>query len=248
MSKQERLHKLIARAGFASRRKAEDLILQGRVEVNGKVISRVGVIVDPIKDIIKVDGQLITESEPKVYLYLILNKPPKVLTTLHDSRGRSTVADLIRRGVKERVYPVGRLDWDAEGLMLLTNDGEVANTLIHPRYKVPKTYLVKLRGVLNRLAIKKLESGVYLEDGKTLPAQIRVGKKNVKSFWISITIREGRNKQIKRMCRAVGYEVARIVRIRFGPLELGDLKPGEYRYLSSREIKFLKKVGVGSSK
>jgi 23S rRNA pseudouridine2605 synthase len=236
---EQRLQKVMADAGVASRRKAEELIKAGRVTVNGAVIRELGTKVDPERDHVKVDGQHLKPAPPHVYL--MLNKPKGVVSTLTDPEGRPTVADLLR-GVRMRVFPVGRLDYDSEGLMLLTNHGELAQALLHPRYHVPKTYLVKVKGVLTDEEIEKLETGVSLEDGPTGPAQVRKIRKAAQNSWIDITIHEGRTHQVKRMVEAVGHFVLKLKRVRFGPLALNDLEAGEFRYLTDREANALREL------
>jgi 23S rRNA pseudouridine2605 synthase len=233
---EKRLQKILAEMGIASRRKAEELILEGRVTVNGKP-AVLGMKADPSRDHIKLDGKLLTKPEPKVYL--MFNKPRSVVTTLYDPEGRPTVKDYLK-GVKYRVYPVGRLDFDSEGLLLLTNDGEFAHQVLHPSKKIPKTYLVKVKGILEDKEIKKLERGIKLEDGITAPAKIKKVRKAQNNSWLEITIHEGKKRQIRRMLERVGHPVIRLKRIRINGLELGDLKPGEFRYLSSDEVKKLK--------
>jgi len=240
-----RLQKVIADAGVASRRKAEELIRQGRVTVNGRVSTEMGLKVDPARDHVKVDGRHLKPAAPKAYV--MLNKPGGVLTTLEGPgvEGRFTVQQFLR-GVRQRVFPVGRLDYDAEGLLLLTNDGQLAQRLLHPRYHVSKTYLVKVKGVLDDAQIRTLESGVRLEDGLTGPAQVRKVRKTEENSWIELTISEGRTHQVKRMLEVVGHPVLKLKRLRFGPLKLGWLPPGEYRFLTDAEIHRLRAVAVGS--
>jgi 23S rRNA pseudouridine2605 synthase len=234
-----RLQKLIAGTGLASRRKAEQLIAAGRVTVNGKVVTELGTKVDPERDHVKVDGKHLTAAQP--YVYLMLNKPKNVMSTLDDPGGRTTVKDFLR-GVSVRVFPVGRLDFDSEGLMLLTNNGELAQALLHPRYHVPKTYLIKVKGVLTDDEIAELERGVKLEDGMTSPAQVKKVRKAEANSWVEITIHEGRKHQVKRMLEAVGHPVIKLLRIKMGPLVLGDLEPGEFRFLTDREANALRSL------
>lgn len=234
-----RLQKLIAGTGIASRRKAEALITAGRVTVNGRVVTELGTRVDPAKDHVKVDGRHLGAAQP--FVYLILNKPKHVMSTLDDPGGRTTVKDYLR-GVSVRVFPVGRLDFDSEGLMLLTNHGELAQALLHPRYHVPKTYLVKVKGVLTDEEIRRLERGVTLEDGVTGPARVKKIRKAEQNSWLEVTISEGRKHQVKRMLESVGHPVIKLVRIRMGPLSLGDLKPGEFRFLTDREANALREL------
>jgi 23S rRNA pseudouridine2605 synthase len=232
-----RLQKLIAGTGIASRRKAETLITAGRVTVNGKVITELGTKVDPGRDHVKVDGKHLSGAQP--FVYLMLNKPKHVMSTLDDPGGRTTVKDFLR-GVTVRVFPVGRLDFDSEGLMLLTNNGELAQALLHPRYHVPKTYLIKVKGVLTDEKIAQLERGVRLEDGMTSPAILKKVRKVEANSWLEITIREGRKHQVKRMLESVGHPVIKLLRIRMGPLSLGDLPSGEFRFLTDREANQLR--------
>jgi 23S rRNA pseudouridine2605 synthase len=234
-----RLQKLIAGTWLASRRKAEQLIAAGRVTVNGKVVTELGTKVDPERDHVKVDGKHLTAAQP--YVYLMLNKPKNVMSTLDDPGGRPTVKDYLR-GVSVRVFPVGRLDFDSEGLMLLTNNGDLAQALLHPRYHVPKTYLIKVKGVLTDEEIAELERGVKLEDGMTSPAQVKKVRKVEANSWIEITIHEGRKHQVKRMLEAVGHPVIKLLRIKMGPLVLGNLESGEFRFLTDREANALRQV------
>jgi pseudouridine synthase len=240
--KPERLQKILSKAGITSRRKAEGLILQGRVSVNGKIVRELGTKAVLGRDEIRVDGETLKpESEGVV---LVLFKPRRCVTTLHDPQGRPTVADFVNK-FPMRLYPVGRLDYDAEGLLLLTNDGELAHRLQHPRYKVPKTYLVKVRGHPPAEALAILQQGVNLEDGITAPAELIVIEDDQKATWLSLTLREGRNHQVKRMCAAVGHPVLRLRRTKVGPIELDDLRPGEIRRLKSRAVRSLRKnVGL----
>jgi len=232
----ERLQKIIARAGVASRRTAETMILEGRVSVNGVVVTELGSKADTEKDEIRVDGKAITTDVTKVYL--VLNKPAGFVTTLSDPEGRPTVVDLLQ-GVTERVYPVGRLDYDSEGLLLLTNDGEFALRVQHPRYGIPRTYLVKVRGVLKQGEVKKIQDGVMLEDGLFTPLDVKVEKQNPLSTWLRMTIADGRNRVIRRLFDVLGHPVARLVRVSIGGVELGGLKEREYRHLKKREIEQL---------
>lgn len=233
---QERLQKLISQAGIASRRAAEELILHGRVSVNGVVVTELGSKADPSTDRITVDGaELRFGSKP---VYILLNKPVGYITALKDSQGRSLVTDLLH-GVTERVYPVGRLDYNTEGLLLLTNDGAWANRLMHPRHEVAKEYFVRVRGKASEQQLNKLAEGVDLEDGRTAPATVRLVKGGEQNDWISVTIHEGRNRQVRRMCDAVGLSVVRLRRVRYGALAMGDLKVGQFRYLNDHEVQEL---------
>ena len=234
-----RLQKIIAGTGLASRRKAEEWIAAGRVTVNGKVVTELGTKVDPDRVHIKVDGKHLSSAQP--YVYLLLNKPKHVMSTLNDPGGRPTVKDYLR-GISVRVFPVGRLDFDSEGLMLLTNHGNLAQTLLHPRYHVPKTYLIKIKQVVTDEHIRQLEQGVQLGDGMTSPAIVKKVKKAKQNSWLEITIREGRQHQVKRMLEAVGHPVLKLTRIKMGPLSLGDLASGEFRYLTDREANALREL------
>lgn len=234
-----RLQKLIAGTGLASRRKAEGLIAAGRVMVNGKIVTELGTRVNPERDHVKVDGKHLSAAQP--FVYLMLNKPKNVVSTLDDPGGRTTVKDYLR-GVSVRVFPVGRLDFDSEGLMLLTNNGDLAQALLHPRYHVPKTYLIKVKGVLTDEDFAQLEQGVRLEDGMTSPAQVKKVRKVEANSWLEITIREGRKHQVKRMLESVGHPVIKLMRIRMGPLSLGHLAPGEFRFLTDREANTLREL------
>jgi 23S rRNA pseudouridine2605 synthase len=236
MATAERLQKLIAQAGLASRRKAEQWLEQGRVQVNGRTAG-LGDKADPTTDRIVVDGKALPQAERK--LYLLLNKPLGYVTTLKDPEGRPTITRFLK-GIPQRVYPVGRLDVNSEGLLLLTNDGALTQHLLHPRHQVSKTYRVKVSGNISDAACRQLETGVELEDGLTSPAVVRNVHRSPRNSWFDLEIREGRNRQVRRMCQAVGYEVSALKRIAIGTLSLGDLKPGQCRPLSLKEIQVLK--------
>ena len=233
----ERLQKILSKAGLASRRHAEKLIMEGRVKVNGVVVKNLGFKADPQKDHIRVDGKPIGTFEPKAYL--VLNKPRGCVTTLDDPLGRPTIRDFVH-GEKKRVYPIGRLDFDSEGLLILTNDGELHHRLTHPRYGIPRTYLVKVRGIPDVEAMRRVRDGIVLEDGVTVSAKVHIVKRLKKNSWMRWTVYEGRNRLIKKMCDAISHPVIRLRRIRYGPLTLGDLKLGKYRYLTAKEIDELK--------
>lgn len=232
-----RLQKILADRGVASRRKAEEIIEEGRVTVNG-VVATLGDKADPEKDHIKLDGKLLSQPAG-ARKYLVLHKPKNVITTLDPEETRPTVRDFLA-GVRERVYPVGRLDFDSEGLLLLTNDGELAHAVMHPSGKMPKTYRVKIKGVLEERDFEKLRRGVRLDDGMTAPAEVRPLEALKQNSWIEITIYEGRKRQIRRMLQAVGHPVIRLIRTRIDGLSLGSLAPGEMRHLSNNELKRLK--------
>ncbi len=231
-----RLQKYLAQIGVASRRVAEQLIKEGQVTVNGQPITDMGVRIDPQKDEIEVEGRIIKPQRKR--FYVMLNKPKGVITSTADPQKRTIVTDFIR-GIEARLYPVGRLDYHSEGLLLLTNDGEFAQQLMHPRFKLPKEYLVKVKGVPSKKAINLLRNGIRLEDGKTQPCWVMVAGDTGKNTWLSITLTEGRNRQIRRMCQAVKYPVMKIKRVRYGNLNLGELAPGEFRPLTAQEVKGL---------
>lgn len=235
----------MAHAGVASRRASERLIVAGRVEVNGRVVTQLGTKVDPEKDTIRVDGRPISPSEQKVYY--LLHKPKGVVSSAHDPQGRPTVVDLLK-GVKKRVYPVGRLDYDSEGLVLLTNDGDIAYVLTHPRYRVPKRYLVEVEGRPHPGKLKTLARGIKLEDGWTAPAKVKLVENRPDSTILVMEIYEGRKRQIRRMCQAVGHPVRSLKRFQLGPLNLEDLPPGSFRPLTPAEIKALKSLAAQRKK
>lgn len=234
----DRLQKIIAASGLTSRRKAEELISAGRVKVDGKVVTELGV--KPRKGaLIEVDGKAIVREDK---VYYVMNKPKKVLCTLNDEHHRRTVVDLME-GVEQRVFPVGRLDYDTTGVLILTNDGEFANEIIHPRYHIAKVYEVTIGGILKTEEIKQLESGVVLDDGiKTLPAKLWVTNKDFEHNQTSfeLTIKEGRNRQIKRMMEVFGYEVRRLHRRSLGPISVRGLNVGEFRLMKPYEVKQLR--------
>jgi 23S rRNA pseudouridine2605 synthase len=232
----ERLQKIIAAAGIVSRRNAEKLITEGRVSVNGIVVKEMGVKADAQKDVIRVDGKTI--SVEKTLLYIALHKPAGFVTTMNDPQQRSTVVDLIS-DVSERVYPVGRLDYDSEGLLLLTNDGDFAQKMQHPRFQMPKVYRVKIQGRLSKEELKQMGKGIKLEDGIFKPENLQIEKFNDKSCWLRLTLREGKNRIIRRGFEATGHRVARLIRESLGDLSLGSLKEGSWRHLTKKEITHL---------
>lgn len=244
----ERLQKIIAAAGIASRRKAEELITSGLVQVNGTVITELGSKADPEVDHVRVNGKLL-QGEQR-HTYLLLNKPKGYVTTVSDPEKRPTVMDLMR-GVKGRVYPVGRLDYASEGLLLMTNDGDLAHSLMKAASHVAKTYLVKVSGAPKEEAIAKLRAGVSIEtdDGKRVKTGAAAVKviKQATNPWYEITLIEGRNRQIRRMFEAVGHHVEKIKRVKYGPLTL-DVPPGEFRSLTLKEIERLKSAIRGGQK
>ncbi|KGE17866.1 pseudouridine synthase [Paenibacillus wynnii] len=238
----ERLQKILAQAGVASRRKCEEMILAGKVEVNGELVTTLGTKVDPDKDTITVSGRPI-KGEKKIYV--MFNKPKGVITSASDNKGRKVVTDYLK-GIDERVYPVGRLDYDTEGLLILTNDGEFANLLTHPKHHVPKTYHATVKGIPHGSALDKLKGGINLEDGMTAPAELEykdIDEVN-KEAVISITIHEGRNRQVRRMFEAISHPVLRLKRISFGDISLQNLKRGSYRHLTKDEINHLQQIAM----
>ncbi|NPU85042.1 MAG: rRNA pseudouridine synthase [Syntrophaceae bacterium] len=233
---EERLQKILARSGVSSRRKAEELVLQGRVSVNGEIRRELGSKADAVRDDIRVDGRRILPDETLVYL--MLHKPAGTVTSLHDPEGRPTIRHLLEERL-ERLFPVGRLDYDSEGLLLVTNDGQFALRVAHPRYRVPKTYRVKVRGSLPPKTLRKLESGIDLPDGRFTPDAVAMEGKNPKSTWIQIIATEGRNRVIRRALEALGYPVQRLIRVAVGGVSLGDLAEGKSRPLKTSEIRQL---------
>lgn len=240
------MQKILAQAGYGSRRVCEQLILQGRVRINGQVVTQLGVQADPQCDVIEVDGKRVQLSEE--HTYILLHKPAGVVTTRRDAHAARTVMDLLQ-GVSAAVFPVGRLDADTTGALLLTDDGELAYRLTLPRYGVPKTYLVEVRGEVGEEALRRLREGVLLEDGMTAPAQVQKVRylAGRGTTLLRLTIHEGRKRQVKRMCMAVGHPVVRLHRERFGHLTLHQLPVGAWRYLTDEEIVALRRaVGLAS--
>jgi len=235
----ERLQKVMAHAGIASRRNSEKLIKEGRVQVNGKVVTEMGLNVSN-SDTIAVDGVPITKEEK---LYFILNKPRGVISSADDPKGRKTVVDLFSH-IDQRIYPVGRLDYDTTGVLLMTNDGELTNQLTHPKYGIEKTYIAKVNGLIDKAAISKLEKGLNIDDYKTRPAKARImdidSKKN-KSM-VELTIHEGKNHQVKKMLKAVGHPVEKLNRVQYGFLTTEGLQSGEWRELKTFEVNKLKQL------
>lgn len=235
----ERLQKLLARAGLGSRRSCEELIREGRVTVNGETVDKLGAKAD-LDDDIRVDGRRVVI--PEGYVYLVLNKPPGYVTTKDDPQGRPTVMDLVRGGLRDRVFPVGRLDQDSTGLLLLTDDGGLTQRLLHPKHHVPKQYLADVEGTPSEAQLRRLRSGVELEDGVTAPAEVMLVAQGGGEARLRITITEGRNRQIRRMCDAIGHPVRRLKRVAMGPLHLGELSLGAVRKLSEAQVQALRQA------
>jgi len=238
----ERLNKFLAHAGVASRRGADELVREGRVTVNGSVVSELGQRVDPAHDAVKVDGKRVAPAAGAP-IYLMLNKPRGMVTTLSDPEGRPTVRDLLR-GIHRRVYPVGRLDFNTEGLLLLTDDGELARVLMHPTSAVPKTYLAKVRGRPDDEALGRAERGIVLDGRRTLPAKLR-RLRSGDNAWVEVTVTEGRKHQVRRLLEAVGHPVVKLRRVRYAGLELGDLPRGRLRPLTPAEVERLRRLAAG---
>ncbi len=236
----ERLQKILARAGLASRREAERWIQEGRVTVNGVVVKRLGSQADPSKDKIKVDGKLIPQPAKR---YFLLHKPPGLITSTRDPQGRPNLGEWLESlGKRGRLFPVGRLDYNSSGLLILTNDGELSQRLTHPRYAIKKCYRVKLSGCPSEIELERLRKGVQLEDGMTAPSRVRVVQLLRKNAWLEVEIREGRYREVRRMFEALGYFVEKLIRVRLGPIPLGSLSQGEIRPLSPKEVSALKKA------
>lgn len=231
----ERLQKVIANSGYCSRRKAEELIENGKVKVNGKTINTLGFKVDG-NDEIMINNKIITREEKE---YILLNKPRGVVTTTNDEKNRKTVLDLIN--TDKRLYPVGRLDYDTTGVLLLTNDGELTNLLIHPKNQIDKVYIAKVEGFFDKESLLKLQKGVIIDNKKTAKSKVKLKKydKKTNTSIVEITIHEGRNHQVKKMFEAVGFSVIKLKREKFAFLNVNNLKSGEYRYLSIKEVKQL---------
>ena len=244
---QARLQKILSTAGVASRRSAEKLISEGRVTVNGQRVSALGTKADADGDDIRVDGRRIKAAAPR--RYILLNKPPGYITSRADPQRRPTVLDLLHdAGIRDYVYPVGRLDYDSEGLLLLTSDGELAAKLTHPRHAVPREYEVQVRGVPDRRDLERLERGIALDGRRTAPARVTLQKVIEKASGeqaiLSLVIHEGRNRQVRRMCDAIAHPVVRLRRIRIGPISDPRLKPGRFRELTAAEVAALRKAAV----
>ncbi len=234
MKKAVRLQKFLARAGIASRRKAEEFIAQGRVKVDGKIVTAMGQQIIPGKQKVLFDNREVIAEEN--FIYILLNKPRGYVTTLSDPQGRPIVTSLLQ-GIKERIFPVGRLDLDTEGALLLTNDGELAQSILHPSNEVFKTYEAEVKGCPSTSVIRSLERGIFLDDKKTAPANLRIKHKKKKTSTIIITIHEGRKRQVKKMFSAVGHPVQALKRLAYGRLGLNGLDVGKYKFLHQNDIK-----------
>ena len=233
----ERINKLLAHAGVASRRGVDALIRDGKITVNGKVVTELGLRIDPGKDSVKVSGRRVPlRAEPHVYF--MLNKPRGVVSTVSDPQGRRTVRELLKQ-IKQRLFPVGRLDYASEGLLLMTNDGDLARDLTHPSTHVPKGYRVKVRGRPDEKALQRLREGVFVDGKKTAPCEVRIEKRGEHS-WLRMTLFEGRNQQIRKMMLAIRHPVLKLKRVSIGGLGLGDLETGQYRPLTPREVERLR--------
>ncbi len=234
----ERLQKILARGGIASRRAAEQMIVAGRVRVNGKLVTELGAKADPYNDKIEIDGKRVVAE---TLVYVLVHKPRGVVSTMSDPEGRPSVRELLT-GVGTRVFPIGRLDFATSGALLATNDGEMADALMHPRRAVPKTYVCKVAGQMSPADILKWKKGIQLEDGMTLPAEVKLLRHEAGKSWIELTITEGRNQQIRRMGEASGFPVMRLARLAFAGITTDDLRPGQWRHLTRDELVTLKKA------
>ncbi len=231
----ERLQKIMAQAGIASRRKCEEIILNGRVSVNGSVVTELGYKVDATNDQIEVDGRTLQREQKR---YILFYKPTGVITSVTDPQGRPVVNDFFSKTFSERLFPVGRLDYDTEGLLIMTNDGKLTHALTHPSHEWNKTYETTVKGIISEESIERLRRGVMLEDGMTYPALVKRlhNDQGGRLSLIEMTIHEGRNRQVRRMCDAVGHPVIKLLRTRIGFLTIGQLEPGDYRELTPDEI------------
>lgn len=233
-----RLNKYLANLGIASRRKIDEMVEDRRIIINGKVVMQLGTKVNPEKDIIEIDNKII--ERPINLTYVVLNKPRGIISSVTDDQGRKTVIDMVK--IPERLYPVGRLDQDSQGLILLTNDGEITYKLTHPKFHVPKVYEAMILGQVKEGKLAQLRKGVRLEDGKTAPAEVKVLQSGISRTLLEITIFEGRKRQIRRMTAFLHLHLMELKRVKIGPIEIGDLKEGSYRYLTEEEIEALKQA------
>ena len=232
---EERLQKYMASCGVASRRKCEEIILAGKVKVNGVLVNELGTKVDPLKDVVEYEGTIISKEENKVYI--MLNKPEGYISSVKDEKGRDTILDIVK--VKERVYPIGRLDYDSSGLLLLTNDGEIYNKIIHPRVEIVKKYIAVVDGEITDNDIKEFEIGIDIDGYITAPAEVKIISNDKAISTVEVAIHEGKNRQIRKMFAALDHEVLSLKRISIGGIKLGYLKRGEYRELNKDEINYI---------
>lgn len=235
---EERLQKYMARCGVASRRKCEEIILLGKVKVNNKVVNELGYKINADNDKVTVDNKLIKPEEKKVYI--ALNKPEGYVSTVKDEKGRKTIIDLIK--IKERVYPIGRLDYDTSGLILLTNDGDIYNKIIHPREEKNKIYIAIIKGMPSKEEIERFKNGINIDGYITAKASFKVLKSNSDCSEVKIMIHEGKNRQIRKMCEAIKHPVLKLKRVQIGDIKLGDLPKGEWRFLNDNELNYLRKL------
>lgn len=233
---EERLQKYMAACGIASRRKCEEIILQARVKVNGKIVNELGAKIDEEKDLVTLDGKLIKKEKNKVYI--ALNKPKGYVSTVKDERGRKTILDLV--DVTERIYPIGRLDYDTSGLILLTNDGDIYNKIIHPKQEKNKIYIALIKGIPTENDIEKFERGINIDGYVTAPAKFKIIKKFKDYCEVEIIIHEGRNRQIRKMCDFINHQILELKRLQIGDIKLGNLPLGKWRYLNTKEIQSIK--------
>ena len=234
MNQKERLQKIIAQAGICSRRRAEEYIAAGRVAVDGRTVTELGFKADPAQAVISVDGQPVRQEDKKIYL--LLNKPPGYVTTMSDPQGRPIVTDLLSPDLRQRLFPVGRLDLDSEGALLMTNDGDLANRILHPKFEVKKTYEATVRELPAASDLRRLETGIIVDGQKTWPAQARVLRRTKTAAVIEIIIHEGKKRQVRKMFQAIGHPVLRLRRTAYGGLRLGGLGPGKCRFLTEKDI------------
>jgi len=232
---EERLQKYMASCGVASRRKCEEIIAEGKVKVNGALVKEPGIKIDPSQDIVEVEGEIIKKEKNKVYI--MLNKPEGYISSVKDEKGRTTILDIVK--TTERIYPIGRLDYDSSGLILLTNDGEIYNKIIHPRVELIKKYIAVVKGEISEKDIQKFEIGIDIGGYITAPATIKVLSYDKNVSTVEIGIHEGKNRQIRKMCAALNHEVLSLKRIAVGEIKLGYLKRGEYRNLSKEELEYI---------
>nr|WP_026894071.1 pseudouridine synthase [Clostridiisalibacter paucivorans] len=234
-----RLQKYMAKCGVASRRKSENIILEGRVKVNGKTITELGIKVDPDKDVVILDNKIIRMEKNNVYI--IINKPEGYVTTVSDQFNRPTVIDLIR-SIDERIYPVGRLDYDTSGLLILTNDGNLTYKLTHPKHEINKEYIAKIKGIPNNKSLNEFRNGLKIEDYVTSKANIEIIETYRQNSQVKIIIHEGKNRQVRKMCGKIGHPVIKLKRVAIGDLNIDKMKTGEWRFLTSKEVEYLKNL------